>query len=59
MAAPYLAREAGSAIRRQSPLDRAARPDEVARMVVFLATPGTEYATGAVVDVDGASYLRT
>jgi hypothetical protein len=28
-------------------------------MVVFLATPGTEYATGAVVDVNGASYLRT
>jgi NAD(P)-dependent dehydrogenase (short-subunit alcohol dehydrogenase family) len=59
MAAPYLAGDAGAAIRRQSPLDRAARPDEVARMVVFLATPGTEYATGAVVDVNGASYLRT
>jgi 3-oxoacyl-[acyl-carrier protein] reductase len=59
MAAPYLAGEAGSAIRRQSPLDRAGQPDEIARMVVFLATPGTEYATGAVVDVNGASYLRT
>jgi 3-oxoacyl-[acyl-carrier protein] reductase len=59
MAAPYLAGEAGTAIRRQSPLGRAATPDEIARMVVFLATPGTEYATGAVVDVNGASYLRT
>jgi NAD(P)-dependent dehydrogenase (short-subunit alcohol dehydrogenase family) len=59
MAAPYLAGEAGTAIRRQSPLHRAAHPDEIARMVVFLATPGTEYATGAVVDLNGASYLRT
>jgi NAD(P)-dependent dehydrogenase (short-subunit alcohol dehydrogenase family) len=59
MAARYLAGEAGAAIRKQSPLDRAAQPDEIARVVVFLATPGTEYATGAVVDVNGASYLRT
>jgi 3-oxoacyl-[acyl-carrier protein] reductase len=36
-----------------------ATPEEVARVVVFLATPGTESLTGAVVDVNGASYLRT
>ncbi len=59
MAAPYLDGPAGEAIRAQSPLNRAATPDEVARLVVFLASPGTESATGAIVDINGASYLRT
>jgi 3-oxoacyl-[acyl-carrier protein] reductase len=49
----------GDAIRAQSPMNRAATPDEVARVVVFLASPGTESTTGAIVDVNGASYLRT
>jgi 3-oxoacyl-[acyl-carrier protein] reductase len=59
MAAPYLEGAAGDAIRAQSPMNRAATPDEVARVVVFLATPGAESTTGAIVDVNGASYLRT
>jgi NAD(P)-dependent dehydrogenase (short-subunit alcohol dehydrogenase family) len=59
MAGPFLEGPQGDAIRAQSPLRRAATPEEVARVVVFLATPGTEYATGAIVDVNGASYLRT
>jgi 3-oxoacyl-[acyl-carrier protein] reductase len=59
MAAPYLEGADGDAIRAQSPLNRAATAEEVARVVVFLATPGAEYTTGAVVDVNGASYLRT
>jgi 3-oxoacyl-[acyl-carrier protein] reductase len=59
MAAPYLDGPAGDAVRAQSPLKRAASAEEVARVVVFLATPGTEYMTGAIVDVNGASYLRT
>ena len=59
MAAPFLEGAAGDAIRAQSPLNRAATAQEVARVVVFLATPGAEYITGAIVDVNGASYLRT
>ena len=59
MAAPYLDGPDGTAIRGQSPMGRAAEPEEVARIVVFLATPGTESTTGAIVDVNGASYLRT
>jgi 3-oxoacyl-[acyl-carrier protein] reductase len=59
MAAPYLDGPGGDAIRAESPLNRVATPQEVARVVVFLATPGTESLTGAVVDVNGASYLRT
>jgi 3-oxoacyl-[acyl-carrier protein] reductase len=59
MAAPFLEGAGGDAIRAQSPLNRAATPEEVARVVVFMASPGTEYLTGAIVDVNGASYLRT
>lgn len=59
MAAPFLAGAAGDAIRAQSPLNRAATAQEVARVVFFLASPGAEYMTGAIVDVNGASYLRT
>ncbi|WP_433275789.1 SDR family NAD(P)-dependent oxidoreductase [Pseudonocardia xinjiangensis] len=59
MAAPYLHGPGGDAVRAQSPLGRAATPEEIARVIVFLASPGTESAVGAIVDVNGASYLRT
>ncbi|HEU4542872.1 MAG TPA: SDR family oxidoreductase [Jiangellaceae bacterium] len=59
MAAPYLDSPSGDAIRAQSPMNRAATPEEVARVVVFFATPGAESTTGTIVDVNGASYLRT
>ena len=59
MAAPYLNGPDGDVIRAQSPMGRAATADEVARVVVFLASPGAESTTGAIVDVNGASYLRT
>ena len=59
MAAPALEGPGGDAIRAESPLRRAATAVEVARVVVFLATPGAESTTGAIVDVNGASYLRT
>jgi NAD(P)-dependent dehydrogenase (short-subunit alcohol dehydrogenase family) len=59
MAAPYLEGPDGDAIRAQSPMNRAATADEIARVVVFLASPGSESTTGAIVDINGASYLRT
>lgn len=49
----------GDAIRSQSPMNRAARPDEVAEVVAFLASPNTGFLTGGIIDVNGASYLRT
>lgn len=49
----------GDDIRAQSPLNRVAEPEEVARAVMFLATPGTEFTTGTIIDVNGASYLRS
>ena len=59
MAAPYLAGPRGDEIRNETAIGRVATAEEVARLVVFLATPGTESMTGAIVDVNGASYLRT
>ncbi len=59
MAAESLQGAGGDAIRRQSPLGRVARPEEVAYAVVFLASAGAEFMTGCIVDVNGASYLRT
>jgi 3-oxoacyl-[acyl-carrier protein] reductase len=59
MAAPYLEGPEGEAIRNQSPLGRVAKPEEVARTVLFLASEGSDYLTGCVVDINGASYLRT
>ena len=51
--------ERGEAIKNQSPLGRVAKPEEVARAVLFLSMEGTEFMTGAIIDVNGASYLRT
>ncbi|MCU0285859.1 MAG: SDR family oxidoreductase [Acidobacteria bacterium] len=59
MAAELLAGPKGDGIRNQSPLGRVARPEEVAQAVLFLAAEGTEFMTGAIIDVNGASYLRS
>jgi 3-oxoacyl-[acyl-carrier protein] reductase len=59
MAAPHLEGESGAAIRAQSPFGRVARPEEVAAAVLFLASPEAEWASGAILDLNGASYLRT
>jgi 3-oxoacyl-[acyl-carrier protein] reductase len=49
----------GDSIRSQSPLGRVATPGEVARTVAFLASDAPDFMTGAIVDVNGASYLRS
>ena len=59
LAAQRLVGPEGDAIRAQSPLGRVARPAEVAAAVLFLAAPGTEFTTGTIIDVNGASYLRS
>lgn len=43
---------------KQSPLERMATPEEVAYAIVFMASEGSAYTTGAILDVNGASYLR-
>lgn len=59
MGAPYLASEAGDLVKKQSPLNRVATPEEVARIVAVFASDGLEFMTGAIVDLNGASYLRS
>ena len=59
MAAAHLQGARGAAIRAQSPFDRVARPEEIATAVLFLASPEAEWASGAILDLNGASYLRT
>ena len=59
MADALLRGSEGDGIRSQSPLGRVATPEEVARTVVFLASEAPDFMTGAIVDVNGASYLRS
>jgi len=59
LAAARLAGPDGDGIRGQSPFNRVARPEEVARAVVFLGTEAPEFMSGGIVDVNGASYLRS
>ncbi|HEY84971.1 MAG TPA: SDR family oxidoreductase [Chloroflexi bacterium] len=58
MARESLRGASGDEIRAQSPLHRVAAAEEVAHTVLFLAAPGSEWLTGGVIDVNGASYLR-
>ncbi len=59
MARPYLTGEMADAIRSQSPLGRVATTDDIAYWVLCLADEAASFATGAIIDVNGASYLRT
>ncbi|WP_370391112.1 SDR family NAD(P)-dependent oxidoreductase [uncultured Winogradskyella sp.] len=44
---------------RESPFKRMAKPAEVAHAVLFLASDEASYSSGAIIDVNGASYLRS
>ncbi len=59
MARPFLTGEMAEAIRNQSPLGRVATVEDVAYWVACLAAPDAAFATGAILDVNGASYLRS
>jgi len=49
---------ADAAVLADQPLGRVATPEEVARVVTFCALDAPASMTGAVLDVNGASYLR-
>jgi NAD(P)-dependent dehydrogenase (short-subunit alcohol dehydrogenase family) len=49
----------GDALRAQSPFGRVGEPQEVAAAVVYLASPAATWASGTILDINGASYLRT
>ncbi len=58
MAAEDLNSPRGDEIRAQSPFNRVASPEEIAAAVVYLASDAAEWASGAILDLNGASYLR-
>jgi len=59
MAVEILDGPAGEAIKKQSPLNRVTTPEEVAQAVLRLAADGMMAATGCILDINGASYLRS
>jgi len=58
MAEDYLASRGGDKLLADIPLGRVASAEEVAETVRWLAVDAPASATGAVIDVNGASYVR-
>ncbi|QEE61046.1 SDR family oxidoreductase [Salinibacterium sp. dk2585] len=48
----------GDALRAQSPFGRVGTPEEIAEAIVYLASPGAVWASGAILDLNGASHFR-
>ncbi|MEI6123746.1 MAG: SDR family oxidoreductase [Bacteroidota bacterium] len=59
MSTKALKGQEGAKIKSQSPLNRVAKPEEVAHAIVLLASDKTEFMTGCILDINGASYLRS
>ena len=59
MASSCLTGERRKEIESQSPVNRVAQPEEIAKAILMLAAEGNEYMTGCILDMNGASYLRT
>ncbi|HEX8680177.1 MAG TPA: SDR family oxidoreductase [Chthoniobacterales bacterium] len=58
MAEDYLTSRGGDAILRDIPLGRVNSAEEVANAIVYLALQAPPAMTGAVIDINGASYVR-
>lgn len=58
MAEAYVARHGEAAALAGIPIGRMAAPDEIGELVAFLFRPGQVSLNGAVLDVNGGSYLR-
>ena len=58
MAEDYLSSRGGEKLLADIPLGRVAAPEEVANTVAYLALEAPPSMTGAVLDINGASYVR-
>jgi len=58
MADDYLASRGGDKLLADIPLGRVAMPEEVANAVAYLALQAPASMTGAVIDINGASFVR-
>ncbi|MFC7465754.1 SDR family NAD(P)-dependent oxidoreductase [Brachybacterium sp. GCM10030252] len=56
---PKLDGENGDGLRAQSPFGRVGTADEVAAAILYLTSPEAQWASGAILDLNGASHLRT
>lgn len=53
----YVLREFGDDIAADSPMGRAGQPEEIAGVLVYLASRAGAYTTGAVIPVDGGTHV--
>jgi len=58
MAGDYLESRGGAGLLADIPLGRVAEPEEIARIIAFCALDAPASMTGAVIDANGASYVR-
>jgi NAD(P)-dependent dehydrogenase (short-subunit alcohol dehydrogenase family) len=58
MAGDYLASRGGPGLLADIPLGRVATPDEIAAIIAFCALDAPPSMTGAVIDANGASFVR-
>ncbi|MEM7664292.1 MAG: SDR family oxidoreductase [Pseudomonadota bacterium] len=58
MADDYLDSRGGAGLLADIPLGRVAEPEEIARVIEFCALDAPPSMTGAVIDANGASYVR-
>jgi NAD(P)-dependent dehydrogenase (short-subunit alcohol dehydrogenase family) len=58
MVEDYIASRGGAKLLADIPLGRPANPDEIAETIRWLASDAPPSATGTVIDVNGASYVR-
>ncbi|CAM5646309.1 L-xylulose reductase [Streptomyces tanashiensis] len=57
--APRLEGPEGKAILEQSPFGRVGSAEEIAAAVLWLASPAAEWSSGTILDLNGASHLRS
>lgn len=58
MAGDYLESRGGAGLLKDIPLGRVAKPQEIARIIAFCALDAPASMTGAVIDANGASFVR-
>lgn len=58
MAGDYLESRGGAGLLADIPLGKVAQPEEIARIIAFCALDAPPSMTGAVIDANGASYVR-
>lgn len=57
-ASPRIRAAGWEGVAAQSPLGRIGKPSEIGDLVAYLCSDNTAYLTGAIIDANGASYLR-